>query len=133
MAGVHRNGDAVLHAGFGDDGVLACRSAAAGRRRRRTRLDPLAFFLCWTRKEAFSKAVGEGLSLSLDRYRVTCTPDDPARIVEIDGNETEAAAWSVFDLRPDAGCVGAAVTRGSPGRTLLDLDVEPELRVVRRG
>jgi 4'-phosphopantetheinyl transferase len=93
----------------------------------------LAFFLCWTRKEAFSKAVGEGLSLSLDRYRVTCTPDDPARIVEIDGSETEAALWSVFDLRPAAGCVGAAVTRGSPGLTLLDLDVEPELRVARRG
>jgi 4'-phosphopantetheinyl transferase len=86
----------------------------------------LAFFLCWTRKEAFSKAVGQGLSLALDRYRVTCAPGDPARIVEIDGSPTEAAAWSVFDLRPGPGFVGAAITRGAPGLALLDLDVQAE-------
>jgi 4'-phosphopantetheinyl transferase len=73
----------------------------------------LAFFLCWTRKEAFSKALGDGLSLALDRYRVACRPGEPARILEIDGSAAAGAEWSVYDLRPAPGFVGAAVMRGA--------------------
>ena len=73
----------------------------------------LAFFLCWTRKEAFSKALGDGLSLALDRYRVACRPGAPARILEIDGSAAAAAEWSVYDLRPAPGFVGAVVMRGA--------------------
>lgn len=93
----------------------------------------LAFFLCWTRKEAFSKALGDGLTLALDRYRVSCRPGEPARILEIDGSPTAGAAWSVHDLRPAPGFVGAAVIRGAR-RTVdlrpLDLgtDILPILR-----
>jgi len=58
----------------------------------------LAFFLCWTRKEAFSKALGDGLSLALDRYH---------------------------DLRPAPGFVGAVVMRAGRRRLLwTDIDVE---------
>jgi 4'-phosphopantetheinyl transferase len=71
----------------------------------------LAFFLCWTRKEAFSKARGDGLTLSLDRYRVTCAPGEAARVVEVDGSAGEGAAWTVHDLRPAPGFVGAVVLR----------------------
>jgi len=88
----------------------------------------LAFFLCWTRKEAFSKALGDGLSLALDRYRVACRPGDPARILEIDGDATTAAAWSVFDLRPAPAFVGAAVMRAGPRPvTLVHLDVDRDV------
>lgn len=73
----------------------------------------LAFFLCWTRKEAFSKALGDGLTLSLDRYRVACAPDEPARVVDVDGSPEEGAAWTVHDLRPAPGFVGAVVMRAA--------------------
>jgi len=85
----------------------------------------LAFFLCWTRKEAFSKALGDGLSLALDRYHVACRPDEPARLLEVDGSTAEAAAWSVYDLRPAPGFVGAVVMRAGRRRLLCtDIDVE---------
>jgi 4'-phosphopantetheinyl transferase len=73
----------------------------------------LAFFLCWTRKEAFVKALGDGLTLPLDRVRVSCRPGEPARILDIDGSPA-AAEWSIYDLRPAPGFVGAAVMRGAP-------------------
>lgn len=93
----------------------------------------LAFFLCWTRKEAFSKALGDGLTLALDRYRVACRPGEPARILDIDGSAAAAAEWAVSDLRPAPRFVGAAVMRGAPrplslGRLDLDADVLPYLR-----
>jgi 4'-phosphopantetheinyl transferase len=84
----------------------------------------LSFFLCWTRKEAFSKALGDGLSFALDRYRVACRPGDPARILAIDGSTAAAAEWSVFDLDPGPGFVSAVVTRATPrSPTLVHLDV----------
>jgi 4'-phosphopantetheinyl transferase len=87
----------------------------------------LAFFLCWTRKEAFSKALGDGLTFELDRYRVACRPGAEARILEIDGSTAAAAAWSLYDLRPAPGYVGAVAMHGMP-RTLdfqtLDIDTD---------
>jgi 4'-phosphopantetheinyl transferase len=93
----------------------------------------LAFFLCWTRKEAFSKALGDGLTLALDRYRVSCRPGEPARILEIDGSAAAGAEWTVHDIWPGPGFVGAAVLRGAPRpldlrRLDLDVDVLPSLR-----
>ena len=92
-----------------------------------------AFFLCWTRKEAFAKALGEGLSLPLDRYRVSCRPGEPAQILEIDGSPAAAREWWVLDLQPAPRFVGAVVMRTPPRPpclSTLDLDREvlPYLR-----
>ena len=54
-----------------------------------------AFFRCWTRKEAYIKAIGEGLYEPLDRFRVTLRPDEPARFVHIGGDREEAARWTL--------------------------------------
>jgi len=74
----------------------------------------LAFFRCWTRKEAFVKALGEGLSHPLDRFEVTLAPDVPARLVAIDGDAAAAAAWSLFSLDPEPGYVAAVAAPRAP-------------------
>lgn len=57
-----------------------------------------AFFNCWTRKEAFIKALGVGLSLPLNRFQVTLRPGTPARIVTMEGRGGHELRWSLRDL-----------------------------------
>jgi 4'-phosphopantetheinyl transferase len=66
-----------------------------------------AFFLCWTRKEAYIKATGEGLSTPLDAFRVILRPSDPAGIVHLAGDPAAARAWTLHDLRPAPGYAAA--------------------------
>lgn len=73
---------------------------------------PEAFFRCWTRKEAFIKARGEGLSLPLDQFAVSLTPGEPAAIISINGDAETASLWSLRELRPGAGYVGALAVKG---------------------
>lgn len=54
-----------------------------------------AFFDCWTRKEAFIKAKGLGLSLGLNQFDVTLDPEQPAALLQTRWDETEAARWSL--------------------------------------
>lgn len=66
-----------------------------------------AFFNCWTRKEAYIKATGDGLSMALDRFDVTLLPGEPARMLCADGDSSAAARWSMVHLEPAPGYVGA--------------------------
>ena len=66
-----------------------------------------AFFHCWTRKEAFIKAVGEGLSYPLDQFTDAFTPESPPALLEIRGSAKEARRWALFDLAPGEGYAGA--------------------------
>ena len=72
-----------------------------------------AFFHCWTRKEAFVQAVGEGLSLPLDVFDVTLRPGEEARLLQLEGSAARAAAWSLFDVSPMEGGVGAVAVESS--------------------
>jgi 4'-phosphopantetheinyl transferase len=56
----------------------------------------VAFFTCWTRKEAFVKALGLGLSAPLDQFRVTVSADEPARLISIAWDHADQ--WSLVDL-----------------------------------
>jgi 4'-phosphopantetheinyl transferase len=71
-----------------------------------------AFFTCWTRKEAYVKALGEGLSRPLDTFEVTFTESDPPALRVID-DAAESARWSMYGLIPGAGFAGALVTEGT--------------------
>ena len=71
-----------------------------------------AFFLCWTRKEAFIKAHGEGLSLPLDHFDVTLTPGEPARLVATRAGLEAPDQWSLFNLEPAPGYLAALAVRG---------------------
>lgn len=71
-----------------------------------------AFFKCWTRKEAFVKAVGDGLSRFLDKFEVSVVPDEPARLLRIEGDSKRGHQWSIQDLQPAPGFVGAFAVNG---------------------
>jgi 4'-phosphopantetheinyl transferase len=71
-----------------------------------------AFFHVWTRKEAYLKAGGLGLSGGLERVEVSVPPDDPPRVLRIDGDESAARRWSLRALLPLPGYVGALALEG---------------------
>jgi len=58
-----------------------------------------AFFSCWTRKEAYIKATGDGLSVPLDEFRVALLPGEPVRFIHIAHDLEAAKAWTLHDLQ----------------------------------
>jgi 4'-phosphopantetheinyl transferase len=71
-----------------------------------------AFFDCWTRKEAFIKAIGVGLSLPLDQFDVTVDPDEQPALLHTRWNESEASRWSLMTLDAGPGYAAAVVGEG---------------------
>ena len=71
-----------------------------------------AFFHCWTRKEAYIKATGKGLSMPLDEFVVSLAPDEPAALLETRTDHREASRWCLRSLTPHPGYVGALAVRG---------------------
>jgi 4'-phosphopantetheinyl transferase len=71
-----------------------------------------AFFNCWTRKEAFIKAIGEGLYQPLDAFDVSVEPGAPARLMTIRGNSAMASRYLIKDLQPAPGFVAALAQEG---------------------
>jgi 4'-phosphopantetheinyl transferase len=68
------------------------------------------FFNCWTRKEAYLKARGDGLGVALDSFDVTLAPEAPAALLRgCDG-------WSVASFEPAPGYQAAVVAAGAACR-----------------
>jgi 4'-phosphopantetheinyl transferase len=72
---------------------------------------PAAFFNLWTRKEALLKATGEGITRSLSLVEVSFLAGEPARLVAVAGDTEKAKEWSLRELAPMAGFVGAVAVR----------------------
>jgi 4'-phosphopantetheinyl transferase len=68
---------------------------------------PIGFFNLWTRKEAWLKATGEGISESLDKVEVSLLPDEPAKLLSLFGNSNAVTEWTLADLNPASGYKGA--------------------------
>lgn len=66
-----------------------------------------AFFRCWTRKEAYIKAIGKGLSLPLDAFDVTLAPGVAAALLRVEGDD--ASRWLLTDLAVDPSYAAALV------------------------
>jgi 4'-phosphopantetheinyl transferase len=75
-------------------------------------IQPEAFFNCWTRKEAYIKARGEGLTIPLDAFEVSLAPEEPAALLSVNGDPAEAARWSLQALAPGPGYVAAVAVEG---------------------
>jgi 4'-phosphopantetheinyl transferase len=66
-----------------------------------------AFFLCWTRKEAYIKAHGDGLQIALDSFNVSLKPGEPETLRSADSDR-----WSMRSFTPAPEFVAAVVAEG---------------------
>lgn len=63
----------------------------------------VGFFNCWTRKEAYVKARGQGLSLGLDSFAVTLRPGVAPALAWSRQGSGETSSWRLWDLPTPAG------------------------------
>lgn len=80
-----------------------------------------AFFNCWTRKEAYVKARGEGLSMPLDVFDVSLAPGVSAAMLGNRVDESEPSRWIFQDLQIASGYAGALVIEAVASRPHLSL------------
>jgi 4'-phosphopantetheinyl transferase len=79
-----------------------------------------AFLTCWTRKEAFIKARGDGLGLALDSFDVTLAPSEPPAVTRTAWSAAEPAEWQLEDLSDAAaGTVAAVAARRRGWRAVI--------------
>jgi len=73
---------------------------------------PEVFFNCWTRKEAFIKAKGGGLSIPLDQFEVTLLPNEIPKLTDIQWSKGEAEEWGLRSFDVEDSFRGALAVRG---------------------
>jgi 4'-phosphopantetheinyl transferase len=96
--------DLVVSQHFAEEEVAAYSRLSGDARQR-------GFFNGWTRKEAFVKALGEGLSHPLSAFAVTLTPGEPARLLRIDSGFPEQ--WLLCDLTQEPSHIIALAAEGT--------------------
>lgn len=84
-----------------------------------------AFFNCWTRKEAYVKARGDGLSFPLDQFDVSLAPDSRATLLGNRIDPTETARWDLVELSPDPE-YAAAIASEKGWRNLRRWSFDPD-------
>jgi 4'-phosphopantetheinyl transferase len=92
--------DAVARALFAPGEIAGLRALPAGAR-------AAAFHRCWTRKEAFVKARGEGLSVPLDAFEVSLSAEPITTLVRSTLDSRETTRWTFVLLEPFPACVGS--------------------------
>lgn len=82
---------------------------------RRPAEERLTCFYCgWTRKEAYVKARGDGLSLPTTAFEVVLVPGEPAGMLGFEAEPGEVERWSFAALEPARGFLGALAVEGPP-------------------
>ena len=75
-----------------------------------------AFFSCWTQKEAFVKALGQGLSIHLNRFNLPMSSPNPTSVTYEGSCFLETSRWSLLDLNLGADYVGSIAVEGDMPR-----------------
>ena len=75
-----------------------------------------AFFNCWTRKEAYIKALGKGLSHPLHSFTVSLAAEEPVALLITENDPGEASEWTLKELPVGDGYVAAVAVRGKECR-----------------
>jgi 4'-phosphopantetheinyl transferase len=75
-----------------------------------------AFYTCWTRKEAYLKARGVGLTLPLDQFDVSVAPGEAPVLLATRDDPQEAGRWTLCDLAPGPGYRGSLAVEGRSWR-----------------
>lgn len=70
-----------------------------------------SFYRCWTRKEAFIKAKGSGLSFPLDSFTVSLDNNENAKLLETHWDVNEAMEWNFFSFNPSEDYIGSVSLR----------------------
>ena len=73
---------------------------------------PAVFYNCWTRKEAFIKAKGGGLSIPLDQFEVTLLMEDAPKLLAINWAMEEVENWDLHSFHLEEGVIGALIVEG---------------------
>jgi 4'-phosphopantetheinyl transferase len=71
-----------------------------------------SFFRCWTRKEAYIKARGEGLAIPLASFDVSVAPGEPPALLSVSDLPSEVGRWTFLPLPPMAGYATALAVEG---------------------
>jgi len=71
-----------------------------------------AFYRCWTRKESFVKATGEGLSWPLTGFHVSLQPQVANALLGCDRDAGARSRWTILPLAADEGYVAALTVAG---------------------
>ena len=91
----------------------------AGLRGMTDRLEQLqAFFRCWTRKEAYVKARGEGMGFPLSHFAVAFGAAEPPRVTWSADDPFVSSRWAMINLDPLPGYAGALVADRPPVQVL---------------
>lgn len=72
----------------------------------------IAFFHCWTCKEAYIKATGDGLLRALDKFQVSLHPGEPAQLLGVEEDPAEIDRWSLRAFAPYDGYIAAVAAEG---------------------
>jgi 4'-phosphopantetheinyl transferase len=83
-----------------------------------------AFYACWTRKEAYLKALGTGLQAALDTFQVAVGPDEPLLLC-VNGDTEPAAQWRLMDLSETDVAVAVATSPPRPAVRRLVFSMPP--------
>ena len=71
-----------------------------------------AFFRCWTRKEAYIKATGDGLSLPLGQFDVSLAAGEKNALLATRPDGSEAGRWLLQEVPGGPGYIAALCVRG---------------------
>ncbi len=89
------------------------------------------FFNCWTRKEAFVKALGNGLRYPLHAFDVSLAPGEPARLRRVGRTQGSRLGWALHAFAPCPNVIGALAVAHPAGCDAPRVFVRTDARSLR--